>query len=70
MSMSYNFIAIEGNIGVGKTTLAKKLSKDYRSRLILEEFFLIILFLVNSIILRKRMHFLWSYFLWLKDIIN
>ena len=38
MSMSYNFIAIEGNIGVGKTTLAKKLSKDYRSRLILEEF--------------------------------
>jgi deoxyguanosine kinase len=34
----YNFIAIEGNIGAGKTTLAKKLSADFNTRLILEEF--------------------------------
>jgi len=34
----YNFIAIEGNIGAGKTTLAKKLSVDFNSRLILEQF--------------------------------
>lgn len=35
---NYNFIAIEGNIGAGKTTLAKKLSTDFNSRLILEQF--------------------------------
>lgn len=34
----YNFIAIEGNIGVGKTTLATMLSERFNSRLILEEF--------------------------------
>jgi deoxyadenosine/deoxycytidine kinase len=37
-SIKYNHIAIEGNIGSGKTTLAKKLSKDLNSRLLLEEF--------------------------------
>ena len=37
-SIKYNHIAIEGNIGSGKTTLAKKLSKDLESRLFLEEF--------------------------------
>ena len=37
-SIKYNHIAIEGNIGSGKTTLAKKLSKDLESRLLLEEF--------------------------------
>lgn len=36
--MKYNFIAIEGNIGAGKTTLAHLLSKQLNSRLILEEF--------------------------------
>lgn len=36
--MSYNFIAIEGNIGVGKSTLATLLSQHYSARLILEEF--------------------------------
>jgi deoxyguanosine kinase len=36
--MKYNFIAIEGNIGAGKTTLAAKLASAYNSRLILEEF--------------------------------
>ena len=36
--MNYQFITIEGNIGVGKTTLAHLLSKHYNARLILEEF--------------------------------
>jgi deoxyguanosine kinase len=34
----YNFIAIEGNIGAGKTTLATRLSAQLNSRLILEQF--------------------------------
>ena len=36
--MNYHFIAIEGNIGAGKTTLAHLLSKKLNARLILEEF--------------------------------
>lgn len=36
--MKYHFIAIEGNIGAGKTTLAHLLSKKLNARLILEEF--------------------------------
>src|ERR1044071_9680122 len=36
--MKYHFIAIEGNIGAGKTTLAHLLAKKYNARLILEEF--------------------------------
>ena len=36
--MKYKYIAIEGNIGSGKTTLATMLSKDYDIRLILESF--------------------------------
>ena len=34
----YNFIAIEGNIGAGKTTFCEMLSQDYNCRLILEQF--------------------------------
>lgn len=34
----YDFIAIEGNIGAGKTTLSEMLSAHFESRLILEEF--------------------------------
>jgi len=34
----YNYIAIEGNIGAGKTTLAKFLSRAFESKLLLEEF--------------------------------
>ncbi|MDB4089221.1 deoxynucleoside kinase [Flavobacteriales bacterium] len=33
-----NFTVIEGNIGSGKTTLCKKISKDFNANLILEEF--------------------------------
>ncbi len=36
--MKYNYIAIEGNIGSGKTSFAKKLAKDFNARLILERF--------------------------------
>src|ERR1700753_1075076 len=36
--MQYHYIAIEGNIGAGKTTLAHLLSKHYNARLILEQF--------------------------------
>lgn len=36
--MQYNHIAIEGNIGSGKTTLAGMLADDYNVRLILEKF--------------------------------
>lgn len=33
-----NFIAIEGNIGAGKTTLARKIAEDYNAKLVLERF--------------------------------
>src|ERR1700759_4458412 len=36
--MQYHYIAIEGNIGAGKTTLAHLLAKQLNARLILEEF--------------------------------
>ena len=36
--MNYRFIAIEGNIGAGKSTLSNLLAKHYNARLILEEF--------------------------------
>lgn len=36
--MKYNFITIEGNIGAGKTTLSRLLSKHLNAKLILEEF--------------------------------
>lgn len=34
----YNYIAIEGNIGAGKTTLAEKISEDFNAKLVLERF--------------------------------
>ncbi|WP_445735714.1 2-amino-4-hydroxy-6-hydroxymethyldihydropteridine diphosphokinase [Mariniflexile sp.] len=34
----YNFIAIEGNIGAGKTSLATKIAHDFNAKLILERF--------------------------------
>ena len=36
--MQYHYIAIEGNIGAGKTTLAHLLSRKLNARLILEQF--------------------------------
>ena len=36
--MNYHFIAIEGNIGAGKTTLAHMLARHFNARLILEQF--------------------------------
>lgn len=38
MTNPYNYIAIEGNIGAGKTTLATRMSEQFNSRLILEQF--------------------------------
>lgn len=35
---NYRYIAIEGNIGAGKTSLSKRLAADWSARLILEEF--------------------------------
>lgn len=34
----YNYIAIEGNIGAGKTSLAHKIAQDFNAKLILERF--------------------------------
>lgn len=36
--MKHHFIAIEGNIGAGKTTLSNLLSQHYNAKLMLEEF--------------------------------
>lgn len=36
--MKHNFIAIEGNIGAGKTSLASMIANDFNARLILEQF--------------------------------
>lgn len=37
-SLRYNYIAIEGNIGAGKTTLATRMAEEFNARLILERF--------------------------------
>ncbi|MFT4679922.1 MAG: deoxyguanosine kinase [Flavobacteriales bacterium] len=36
--MRYDYIAIEGNIGAGKTSLATRLAEDFSGKLVLEEF--------------------------------
>lgn len=36
--MKYRYIAIEGNIGSGKTSLARLIAQDYNAKLILEQF--------------------------------
>jgi deoxyadenosine/deoxycytidine kinase len=38
ISEKYNYIAIEGNIGAGKTTLANLLSNDFNAKMVLERF--------------------------------
>ncbi|MFK7832758.1 MAG: 2-amino-4-hydroxy-6-hydroxymethyldihydropteridine diphosphokinase [Winogradskyella sp.] len=35
---AYNYMAIEGNIGAGKTSLANKIAEDFNAKLILERF--------------------------------
>lgn len=35
---NFEYIAIEGNIGVGKTSLATKFAEDFNGKLVLEEF--------------------------------
>lgn len=37
-ALAYPYIVIEGNIGVGKTTLCRRLQEKYEARLILEQF--------------------------------
>jgi deoxyadenosine/deoxycytidine kinase len=37
-NLKYNYIAIEGNIGAGKTTLATRMAEEFNARLILERF--------------------------------
>ncbi|HZL10383.1 MAG TPA: deoxynucleoside kinase [Prolixibacteraceae bacterium] len=36
--MSLNYLVIEGNIGAGKTTLARMISEKYQAKLVLEQF--------------------------------
>ena len=36
--MNYNYIAIEGTLGAGKTTLASRIANDFNGKLVLEEF--------------------------------
>jgi len=36
--MSLNYLVIEGNIGAGKTTLAKMISEKFKAKLVLEQF--------------------------------
>jgi deoxyadenosine/deoxycytidine kinase len=38
VKMRYNYIAIEGNIGAGKTSLASMIADQYNGKLILEQF--------------------------------
>ena len=38
LDLKYSYIAIEGNIGAGKTTLCQLLANDFNYRLILEQF--------------------------------
>ena len=38
MQIPYQYIAVEGNIGAGKTTLSKRLAENLDAKLILEEF--------------------------------
>jgi deoxyadenosine/deoxycytidine kinase len=38
MTIKYNYVVIEGNIGAGKTTLARRIAEQFNARLILEHF--------------------------------
>jgi deoxyguanosine kinase len=38
MKIKYNYVVIEGNIGAGKTTLARRIAEQFNAQLILERF--------------------------------
>ncbi len=38
MKIRYNYVVIEGNIGAGKTTLARRIADQFNARLVLERF--------------------------------
>ena len=38
LTEKYNYIAIEGNIGAGKTSLASLMSDEFNARVVLERF--------------------------------
>jgi deoxyguanosine kinase len=38
MKIRYNYVVIEGNIGAGKTTLARRIADQFNARLVLEHF--------------------------------
>jgi deoxyadenosine/deoxycytidine kinase len=38
MKIKYNYVVIEGNIGAGKTTLARRIAEQFNAQLILEHF--------------------------------
>jgi deoxyadenosine/deoxycytidine kinase len=38
MNINYNYVVIEGNIGAGKTTLARRIAEQFNAQLILEHF--------------------------------
>ena len=38
MSIQYNYIVIEGNIGAGKTSLSRMIAEEYNAKIILERF--------------------------------
>ena len=38
LTEKYNYVAIEGNIGAGKTTLAKMMSDEFNAKIVLERF--------------------------------
>ena len=62
---NFRYIAIEGPIGVGKSSLAQRLAKDYKARLILEQVddnpFLELFYAgAESVALPTQLHFLLS----------
>ena len=38
MDIRYNYVVVEGNIGAGKTTFARRIAEEFNARLILEHF--------------------------------
>tara|TARA_Y100000992_G_scaffold208903_1_gene143206 strand:+ start:1063 stop:1707 length:645 start_codon:yes stop_codon:yes gene_type:complete len=63
MNKKYKFIVVEGPIGVGKTTLARKLANNLNSKLMLEKFsdnpFLVKFYKdINKYALSTQLHFL------------